>query len=67
MKNKLNKFFMIYIMVCVEAIIVGKLLPSRFLGRAITGQFYSQIFLLRSEHVNPVRNLLESKNLCPCL
>jgi hypothetical protein len=67
MKKKLNNFFMIYIMVCAEAITIGRLLPSIFLGQAIIGLFYSQIFFLGSGHVNPVRNLLESIKLCLCL
>jgi hypothetical protein len=44
MKKKLNKSFMICIMVSAEAIIIGRLLPSRFLEQAIIDQFYSQIF-----------------------
>jgi hypothetical protein len=56
---------MICIMVFAEAIIIGRLLPSRFLEQAITGQFYSQIFFLRSGHVNLVRNLLERETYIP--
>jgi hypothetical protein len=66
-EKKLNKYFMICIMVSAEAIIIGILLPSRFLEQDITHRFYSQIFLLRSGHVNLVRNLLERRNLYLCL
>jgi hypothetical protein len=41
MKKRPNKFFVIYIMVFVEAVTIGKILPSKFAGQAITGQFYS--------------------------
>jgi hypothetical protein len=63
MKRRLNKSFKICIMVFAEVIIIGRLLPSKFLEQAITSQFYSQVFLLRSGHVNLVRNLSGSRNL----
>jgi hypothetical protein len=67
MKKRLNNFFVIYTMVFVEVITIGKLLLSRFSGQAITGQLCSQTFFLRLGHVNPVRSLLERRNLCLCL
>jgi hypothetical protein len=65
MKKRLKKSFKICIMVFAEGIIIGRKLPSKSYEQAITGQFYSQIFLLGSEHVNPVRNLPENRNLYP--
>jgi hypothetical protein len=58
MKEKLNNFFLIYIMVCAEAITIGKLLPSRFLGQAITGQFYSQIFFVQVRACEPCQKFV---------
>ena len=67
MKKRINNFFVIYTMVFVEVITIGKLFISRFSGHDITGQLCSQTFFLRLGHVNLVRNLLESKNLYLCL
>jgi hypothetical protein len=66
-KKRLIFFFVIYTMVFVEVITIGKPLLSIFSEQDITDLSYFQAFLLRSGNVNPAKGLEESINLCLCL